>query len=162
MTQLKLFLQFEGHPPVELILLSEEAVASDVLVAAAGLGAETEEAFVFVEFDEAPLHPGKSLREQGVRDRARVHVHRCKRIRVTLNYADHPETRHEFAPSATVDQVKRWYVEKLKMPAVDATEHVLQLTGTTDRPDPDVQIGALANRRCDVSFTLVPIKRVEG
>ena len=63
---------------------------------------------------------------------------------------------------ATVDEVKQWYVDKLKMSPVDATEHVLQITDTTDRPDPDVQIGALISGRCDVTFTLVPIKRVEG
>jgi hypothetical protein len=162
MSQLKLFLQFEGHRPVELIQVSEAAVIADVLAAAASLGAEVEDAFVFLEFEEAPLTHDKPLLGQGVRDKARVHVHRCKRIRVALNFPNEPETHHEFAPSATVAQVKAWYVDKLKMPPVDATDHVLQLAGTKDRPDPDVQVGALVHGSCEVSFTLVPIKRVEG
>jgi hypothetical protein len=162
MTQMKLFLQFEGHLPIELIHVPEDAAPGDVLAAATALGAETHEAFLFVGDDEKPLDPEKPLRSQGVQDKARVHVHRCKKIRVALIYAGEPEKHHNFAPSATVDQVKRWYVEKLEMSPVDASEHVLQITGTTDRPDPDVQIGALAHCGCEISFTLVPMKRIEG
>lgn len=162
MSPLKLFLQFEGHRPIELIQISDDAALDELLAAAAALGAEIEEAFVFVDHEGNPLNPEGSLRSQGVQDKARVHVHRCKKIRVALNYTDEPETHHHFAPSVTVHHVKRWFVEKLEMSEVDASEHVLQITGTTDRPDPDVQIGALARGCCDVSFTLVPVKRVEG
>lgn len=162
MSELKLFLQFEGHRPIELIKVAEDATPDAVLKAAAALGADIGEAFVFAGHDENSLNPKKPLRQQGVEDKARVHVHRCKKIRAFLNYADERERHHDFAPSATVDQVKRWYVDKLDMSAVDATEHVLQRTDTTDRPDPDVQIGALVTGRCEVRFTLVPIKRVEG
>jgi hypothetical protein len=45
----------------------------------------------------------------------------------------------------------------------DAAEHVLQLTGTADRPDADTHIGALAScPDCRLAFDLVPLKRVEG
>ncbi len=160
--QIKLFLQFEGHRPIELIEVAESAGPDEILAAAAALGAEIEEAFVFLGFDEIPLHREKRLHEQGVHEKARVHVHRCRSIRVLLHYADEPEMHHGFAPSATVEQVKRWYVHKLKMSAVDAAEHVLQITGTSERPEPDLQIGALVHGCCDLSFTLVPLKRVEG
>lgn len=162
MSQLKLFLQFEGHRPTELIQIPDNATPGAVIAAAAALGAEIGEALVFASDDENALQPDKPLHKQGVQDKARVHVHRCKKIRVTLNYADEPEMHHNFAPSATVNQVRRWYVDKLKMSEVDATEHVLQITGTIDRPDPDLQIGALVRGQCDVGFTLVPIKRIEG
>ena len=162
MSQMKLFLQFEGHRPIELIQIPDNATPGALIAAAAALGAETGEALVFAGEDESALQPDKPLRTQGVQDKARVHVHRCRKIRVTLNYADEREMHHNFAPSTTVNQVKRWYVDTLKMSDVDATEHVLQITGTTDRPDPDVQIGALVRARCDIGFTLVPIKRVEG
>jgi hypothetical protein len=117
---------------------------------------------VFAGEDEHPLHSDKPLRHQGVKDKHRVHVHRCKKIKVALHYADTPEAHHQFAPTATVHHVKRWYVNELKMPPVDASEHVLQITGTTDRPDPDVQIGALVSGHCELTFSLVPVKRVEG
>ena len=89
-------------------------------------------------------------------------MHRCRKINVDLHYADTPEVCHKFPPTATVNHVKRWYVHELKMSPVDASEHVLQITGTTDRPDPDVQIGALVSGCCELAFSLVPVKRVEG
>lgn len=163
MSTLKLFLQFEGHRPVELIQIPEDSDPDVVLAAAAALGANVEDAFVFGgDNDDNPLNRKKPLARQGVRDKSRVHVHRCKKIRAFLNYADEQPRHHDFSPATTVDEVKRWYVDKLKMSPVDATEHVLQITDTTDRPDPDVQIGALVLGRCDVNFALVPIKRVEG
>lgn len=162
MTQMKLFLQFEGHRSIELIQVPEDAAPGDVLAAAAALGAETHEAFLFAGDAEDPLDPHRALRSQGVQDKVRVHLHRCKKVRVTLNFAGEAEKHHNFTPSTTVDQVKRWYVEKLKMSPVDASEHVLQIAGTTDRPDPDVQIGALVHCSCEISLTLVPVKRIEG
>jgi hypothetical protein len=163
MSTLKLFLQFEGHRPVELIQVPDDAHPGAVLAAAAALGANVEDAFVFGgDNDDNTLNSKKSLVRQGVANKSRVHVHRCKKIRAFLNYADEDPRHHDFSPSTTVDEVKEWYVDKLKMSPVDATEHVLQITDTTDRPDPDVQIGALVSGRCDVNFTLVPIKRVEG
>lgn len=162
MTQLKLFLQVEGRRSIELIHVLEDAGADAVLAAAAALGVAVEGAMVFAGDDEEPLQADKPLHHQGVKDKHRVHVHRCKKIKVSLHYADTPEARHEFAPTATVNRVKHWYVRELKMSPVDASEHVLQITGTTDRPDPDVQIGALVSGRCELAFSLVPVKRVEG
>jgi hypothetical protein len=151
MSQLKLFLQIEGRRSIELIEVSEDAGPDAVLAAAAALGLVIDEAMVFAGEDEHPLHVDKP-----------VHVHRCKKINVALHYADTPEAHHDFAPTATVNHVKRWYVNELKMSPVDASEHVLQITGTTDRPDPDVQIGALVSGCCELAFSLVPVKRVEG
>ena len=83
-------------------------------------------------------------------DKHRVQVHRCKKINVALHYVDTQEVRHEFAPKATVNHVKLWYMAELKMSPVHASEHVLQITGITDRPDPDAQIGALVSC-CDLA-----------
>lgn len=162
MSQLKLFLQIEGHRSIELIEVAEDAGPDAVLAAAAALGLAIEEAMVFAGEDEHPLHPDKPLLHHGVKDKHRVHVHRCKKIDVALRYADTPAQRHGFAPNTTVNHVKRWYVNELKMSPVDASEHVLQISGTNDRPDPDVQIGALVSGCCELAFSLVPVKRVEG
>jgi hypothetical protein len=78
-----------------------------------------------------------------------------------MHFNDLTEKVH-FPPSATVERVKRRFVEKIHMSPVDATEHVLQLCVSTDRPEPDLQIGALVSGTCSLCFNLVPIKRVEG
>ena len=160
MSTLKLFLQFSGHRPVELVEASAEAPARTVLDTAVALGAPAG-GELFVADRDAPLDPDKSLHAQGVKDKDRVHVHTCRQIQVTLSFAGDTK-HHPFRPSATIAEVKAWFVDKLHMSPVDATEHVLQITGTSERPDPDTQIGALVSSACALDLTLVPVKRVEG
>lgn len=164
MSTLKLFLQFEGHRPVELIHLPETATVADVVAAArkAGLTDELKDgALVFGAEGDEPLDPSATLKAAGVRDRHRVHVHRCKKVLVTLHFSGQTE-KLEFPPAATVERVKREFVRRIHMSPTDATEHVLQLCGTTDRPEPDTHIGSLVCGCCNLCFDLVPIKRVEG
>ena len=113
MTKLKLFMQIEGRRSIELIEVAEDAGPDAILAAAAALGLAIEEAMVFSGEDEHPLHMDKPLHHQGVKDKHRVHVHRCKKIGVTLHYADTPEVRHAFPPTATVNHVKRCTVGTL-------------------------------------------------
>ncbi len=165
MSNLSFFLQFEGSRIVELIEMPTTATPEDVIDAAVRLGfAEggRGEALVFLEDREEPADRKKSLESQGGKHKGRVVVHRCRKIEVAVQF--NAETAHRtFAPVATVEQVKRWFVREIGMKPVDASEHVLQITGTTDRPDPDVHIGALASHAtCSLKFTLVPRKRVEG
>lgn len=48
--------------------------------------------------------------------------------------------RDQAAPvSATVGEVKGWFIEKINVSPMDATEHVLQVTGTTGRRHDDRQ-----------------------
>ncbi|OYX47053.1 MAG: hypothetical protein B7Y90_13880 [Alphaproteobacteria bacterium 32-64-14] len=157
MSKLKLFLQFEGHRAVEVVLLGSDAIARDVIKAAAALGlADSPDIVVFHGDHPDPLDPGKPLHDQGVKDKDRVHVHRCKKIQVSVTFASFRK-QHPFSPAATVEAVKRWFVHEIKMSEIDATEHVLQIAGTSERPEPDVQIGSLTSRECALNLTLVPI-----
>jgi hypothetical protein len=164
MNMIQLFLQFEGNRRIELIELDADSPVSAIIEAAARVGLPEEcraAALVFGEDGEAPLDAGTALSAAGVRDKHRVHVHRCHKIAVTLHFNDVTDKAH-FPPSATVERVKRYFVHKIHMSPVDATEHVLQLCGSTDRPEPDQHIGALVSSSCSLCFDLVPIKRVEG
>jgi hypothetical protein len=164
MAILKLFLQFEGHRPVELIQIDENAVVRELLAAASKLGLPDDiknGGAVFEHEGETPLEMDLTLKASGIRDKHRIHIHRCKRIEVTLHFNEVTE-RLYFPPATTVDKVKKEFVKKIGMSPIDATEHVLQICGGTDRPEPDTHIGALVCGRCAVCFDLVPIKRVEG
>ena len=68
------------------------------------------------------------------------------------------------AAGTTVETVKRWAAIKgFGMTPADAAEHVLQLAGSTIRPEPDTHIGSLVSgSACQLRFDLVPLKRVEG
>ena len=164
MSKIQLFLQVEGSRGIHLVELDDDAQAKDLIALAirAGLAAANAEgALVFGPDGDSPLDPALPLNKQGVRNKHRMHVHRCRQVNVTLHFNDVTETVH-FPPSATVDRVKKRFVQMIRMSPVDATEHVLQLCGSSDRPEPDTQIGTLVCGCCNVCFDLVPIKRVEG
>jgi hypothetical protein len=164
MSTIQLFLQIEGDRRIELIEIDENAAVREVIVAACNVGLPDHhraEALVFGLHCDTPLELDAILCQAGIGDKQRIHVHRCHKIEVTLHFNELTEKMH-FPPSATVERVKRHFVEKIHMSPVDATEHVLQLCGCTDRPEPDHHIGALVSGVCSLCFNLVPIKRVEG
>lgn len=164
MAKIQLFLQFEGERRIELIELDSDALGSEIIQAALRAGLDAAHAHgthVFGPDDDSPLKPDVPLDKQGIRHKHRVHVHRCRRVEVKVHFNECTELL-EFPPSATVDRVKKQFVKAIEMSPVDASEHVLQLCGTTERPEPDTQIGTLVCGCCSVCFDLVPIKRVEG
>jgi hypothetical protein len=93
----------------------------------------------------------------------RIHLSRCRHVDVSVRFNGEVVARH-FPPSATIARVHHWAARRaFGMTARDAAEHVLQIQGSTKRPDRDVHIGALTGGSgCCVAFDLVPRKRVEG
>lgn len=93
----------------------------------------------------------------------RIHVSHCRHVEVSVRFNGETEKRR-FTPSATVERVKRWAARRaFHLSPRDAAEHVLQITGTTTRPDRDVHVGTLTHgHTCAVAFDLVPCQRVEG
>jgi len=165
MNRITLFVQFEGSSTIELIELSDTATFTDLIRSAVERGLPDDirdEALVFLEEKEDPLDAAIPLIAQGVKHKDRVILHRCKRVEASVAFNARLEQR-KFNPAATVGRVKRWFVKEIGMTPVDASEHVLQITCTSHRPDEDVSIGTLvAKGTCSVEFTLVPRKRVEG
>lgn len=164
MKEIELFLQMEGSRSIEIIRVDPTAKAAAIVTTAIELGLakqDAESVLLFAQEGDEPLQLDQTISEQGVCDKHCIHLHRCRRIKVTLQYNEIVETLR-FPPSATVARIKKRFVRKIDMCSIDATEHVLQLQGCTDRPEPDVQVGSLASHCCTVGFNLVPIKRVEG
>ena len=125
-----------------------------------GLG---EDVLVFVEDGEEPADNGKHLGDFAGPTGVKVHLHRCRRIEVKVTF-NNETVEDKFAPGTTVARVKRWAAEKkFGMSPEEAGEHVLQLTGTKDRPSPSTHIGALVTHdKCALAFDLVPDERVNG
>lgn len=120
------------------------------------------ELLIFLEDNEEPIQEIILVREHAHQHGIKVHVHRCLHVEVSVRF--NSETlHHRFAPGVTVARVKSWAAKKLGMSADDATEHVLQITGTHDRPKPGTHIGTLTKcPHCRVAFDLVPDERVNG
>jgi hypothetical protein len=58
-----------------------------------------------------------------------VHLHRLKVIDVIVRYAGR-DVRRAFRPSATVDRIKHWSTRELGIAPSDASELMLQVSGT--------------------------------
>jgi hypothetical protein len=92
----------------------------------------------------------------------RIHLHRLKGIDVVVRYAGR-EVRRAFRPSATIRRIKHWAVHEFRISPSDAAELMLQVTGTDQRPDADIHIGALVKYpQKSLCLDLVPSTRVNG
>ena len=166
-THIELFIQGEGIPKITLVKVHPKYTVADIIKMACEHGLSTpegSEVFVFVENTDVPLDLDAKIDKVGLTPRIRVHIHRCRRVEVTVNYNE-KQLKGFFSPSATIDRVKKWAVGKdgVDMSSVDATEHLLQVCHSNDRPDEDVHIGTLVKVSDGaICFDLVAKQRVEG
>lgn len=96
-----------------------------------------------------------------VPDGLRVQMHRQKGIDVAVRYAGR-DVRRTFRPSATIQRIKQWATQELSIQPSDAAELMLQVAGTSNRPDTDVHLGSLVKCEKSITFDLVPSPRVNG
>ena len=117
---------------------------------------------VLLDEEDEPLDLTSKAPLKGLKSGCRIHVTRCLRVRVTVNYLE--RTAHEtFAGGARVRRVKAWAVREFELKEQDAIEHLLQLCNSEDRPTTDTPLHELTKRGdCAICFDLVPEKRVEG
>ena len=165
MNAIQVLLQGECIPDIQVVELSVDDTVKDVLEAAAKCRAESIEGefLVFVEGGEEPIADGDKLPENKDRQPVPLHVHRCRRVLVTVTF-NGLSKGHEFSPATTVTDVKKFAaIREFGMKPADAAEHVLQFVGSAERPEPETHVGALVScPDCRISFDLVPHKRVEG
>jgi hypothetical protein len=118
---------------------------------------------IFIEDSDEAVLETEVVAEHGGRSGVKAHVHRCHHVEVAVRF-NNETVRHSFRPGVTVARVKRWAAEhKFKMTPEEASEHVLQIQGTQDRPSPGTHLGALTScPNCKIAFDLVPDHRVNG
>lgn len=133
-----------------------EAILSDKEIL---LDAET---LIFIDEADEPIVRDRHGPLDDLRHGAHIHLSRHHRIKVTVNFVGEAATK-AFPPGARVRAVKAFAVHEFKMSAADAAEHVLQISGTTERPASDVPLHSLAKHHGhEIHFDFVPEKRVEG
>lgn len=158
----QIFLQSESLGDVTIVAIEETAGVAELRAACLAKlpkGAIHAEYLLFVEDvdDEDPFQGFKEI-PHGLR----VHLHRHKGIDVTVRYAG-KDVKRVFRPSTTVGRVKQWSTKDLGIKPSDAAELMLQVAGTSNRPDPDTHIGSLVHHPAHVLvFDLVPSPRVNG
>lgn len=163
--EIELFLQGEGIRDIVLIQVPKGGRVRDILAAARAEGLEVSEgAALWLEDEESAMDLDAEIASTSIRHRSRVNVHRCRKVDVTVTF-NGVQKSETFPPAATMKRVKRWAVGRkgFDMSDVDAAEHLLQLSGSSERPDEDIHIGTLVQaQQCSVSFDLLPKVRVEG
>lgn len=157
------FFQWEGHRELEHLDVGPDTTVGalkELLMAKHGFESEI---LIFLEDGEDPLDDLSSLHTHSSQKGVKVHIHRCRHVVVFVTFNGRTVERR-FGPGATVALVKRWAAEKeFGMTKEEAGEHVLQISGSHDRPSPGTHIGSLAKcPECRVSFDLLPDQRVNG
>lgn len=162
MKLIDIFYQLENNQqPHHLEARLDETVASlkARIIQSHGL---TPDVLLFLEDADELLDEARALGDIIGSKGGKVHVHRCKRVAVTVAFAGR-HLEHSFGPGSTIARIKRWATNKLGMSDTDATEHVFQITGTHERPTPSTHVGTLVHcPDCRIAFDLVADQRVNG
>jgi hypothetical protein len=123
----------------------------------------TGEMLVFIEGQDEPLEEHLIIGEVCRERSPKLHLHHCRLIETSVMFAGET-VHHKFAPATTVGAIKNWAaIKKFHMTEAEAGEHLLQISGTKDRPAPGTHVGSLVHGHdCHVHFDLVPDERVNG
>jgi hypothetical protein len=171
MRSIDIFIQREGVIDILVAAAAPHQTIANVLTGGDHPIALDDGLIVFIEDVAAPLDLDVvveellplAVEEEALGPPLRLHVTHCRHVEVSVRY-NGEDAHRRFPPSATVARVQHWAARRaFHLTPRDAAEHVLQLQGSTKRPDRDVHIGTLVEgKKCVVAFDLVPRKRVEG
>jgi hypothetical protein len=163
MTSIDIFYQGEGLREIEHIEVGAEHTFSTLKALIIEKHGLQEDTLIFLEDSDEPVDEAVVVREHVGPTGLKAHLHRCRHIEVDVRF-NNETVHHRFGPGATIARVKRWAAEhKFGMTPEEASEHVLQILGTQDRPSPGTHLGALTKcPHCGLAFDLVPDQRVNG
>lgn len=163
MPTIDIFYQGEGIQEIAHVEADSEdtfGIIKRTIIERHGLASET---LLFLEDSDEPVGEHSIAREHVGRVGLKAHVHRCRHVKAEVTF-NGETVHHHFGPGTTVARVKTWAAErKFGMSPQEAGEHVLQIAGTKDRPDPGTHLGTLVHcPACRIAFDLVPHERVNG
>ena len=163
MKNIDVFYQVEGVKDIQHANADEQETIGGLksrLCKSHGLG---EDAAVWLENEEEPPAETTCLGRLGGASGLKIHIHRCRRVKVSVAF-NGERVERAFAPSVTVGRVKHWVaVRGFGLSEEEAGEHVLQISGTQERPRPGTHLGTLVEcNRCRIAFDLVPDERING
>lgn len=166
MKEIEIFLHGLGIDNVERIHVSENATIVDILKIAKEKrlipGESYEVMDIFIEGQDEPVHKGHSLHHLGIKDRANLICHHCKKVEVTILHNSDVKSNH-FFPTTKVGVVLKWAIHAFGISGQDVVPMVLRIEGTKNDLPEDLRIGALVHYpHCHLKLYLTPKKRVEG
>jgi hypothetical protein len=120
-----------------------------------------DEAVGWSENADEPLDETTRVAE-AVGDNGHLHLNRCRRIEVTINYAGKAKS-HEYTPGTTIGRVRRWAIgeQGYDLPQKERPKHEVGLCGSGVIADRNDHIGTLASD-CGLCLDLAPRDRFQG
>ncbi len=163
MQNVDIFYQCDGVTSIEHIEIEHGSTFSTLKELIAAKHKLKGALLLFLEDGEDPVNEADKICAKSNPAGIKAHVHRCRRIGVTITF-NGETVEAAFPPSATIARLKKWAAEKkFDMTEEEASEHVLQIAGTHERPAPNIHIGALIEcKKCKIAFDLVPDERING
>jgi hypothetical protein len=163
MTSIDIFYQGEGIREIAHFEADADHTFALIKLAIIEKHGLAEETLIYLEDSDEPMDEQCFARDHVGRAGIKAHLHRCRHLAVGVTF-NGETVHHKFGPGTTVARVKTWAAErKFGMTPQEAGEHVLQISGTKDRPDPGAHLGTLAAcPACSIAFDLVPNERVNG
>lgn len=155
-----IFYQKEDSRQVHTLEVPEQITLVEIVRAVAG-GLEVD-LKVFEEDGDVVLTEEMLVEILHSKQHPKLHFHRYHELKVTVHFNGREITRTA-PPAMTIHRLKQWADDKFEIDAAHAPEHVLQLSGTTERPAGAVHLGTLTRKHeHHVSFDLVPNERFQG
>jgi len=171
MESIDVFVQVTGVRDILVASATPDHSVGQMLTTLALPVANDEALLIFLEDSPGPLSSDTLIEEllplsasdEPAAGPLRLHLTHSREVEVSVRY-NAEQLRRAFSPGATVSRVHHWAARRgFHLSPRDAAEHVLQIQGTSQRPDREVHMGCLVSREaCGVAFDLVPRKRVEG
>jgi hypothetical protein len=163
MTSIDIFYQGEGIREIAHFEAAPDHSFAAVKIAIIEKHGLDKETLIYLEDRDEPVDESCLVRDHAGHAGIKAHLHRCRHVEVAVTF-NGETVHHRFGPGTTVARVKIWAAErKFGMTPQEAGEHVLQIAGTKDRPDPGTHLGTIAScPACKIAFDLVPNERVNG
>lgn len=151
---MRIFLHTDSGLTLQTI---DETTTIAELSEAAGVDA----AIGWLEDADEPLD-GSTRVAAAVGDKGHLHLNRCRRVEVAINYAGRTKT-HCFVPGATLGRVRRWAIGEngFDLPQKERPKHEVGVCGTGIIADRNDHVGTLATD-CELCLDLAPKDRFQG
>lgn len=170
MNKLELFLHLPGERPSVVEAESTETLRT--LLRRLNSGQDWGDYLVFVgECDDAlktpeggengadthvPADIDRTLDDLNLETHRHIHCHCCPKVDTTVHFSG-KELNRKFSPATTIEVATRWSCMGLRLDPAAASDFILRLSNTTDRPPRRSQhLGELVyGGECALSFDLV-------
>lgn len=162
MTTINIFFQGENHKGIGHCEIDANDTFASLKTMLKKQDLVFDDTFIFLEDSDEPVTDESHIRDFAKSGAIKIHFHRRRKIEVKVMFNGETIDRR-FPVSATIARIKKWAAErKFGMDREEASEHVLQISGSHDRPSSNVNLGTLVQCQKPICFDLVPDERVNG